>query len=299
VYGGDTNYGAATSAPLSQVIGTIPTMITLTQSTNTELLGTSVTFTAAVSATVPTPTGTVSFMDGSTVLGTAPLSTNGNTSVSLDLSGNAAYATSSLATGTHTITAVYSGSTNFATSTSAPVTNIVQDFTNTNSGKTTQNIAPGQSTSYTFTITPVGSTTFMSDVNLTVDGLPAGSTVTFSPVKVAAGGGTATVTMNVTTTGSLSSRNGGPNGGDPLSHDAPIALGMIGLAGLGAARKYRRKMPRMLMVLLLLAGSLLPVAALTGCAGGYFGFKPTTYSVTVTGTEGSIQHSATATLVVQ
>jgi len=50
---------------------------------------------------------------------------------------------------------------------------------------------------------------------------------------------------------------------------------------------------------LLLAGSLLPVAALSGCAGGYFGFKPTTYTVTMTGAEGSIQHAATATLVVQ
>lgn len=297
-YGGDTNYGAATSAPLSQVVGTVPTMITLTQSTSTELLGSSVTFTATVSATVPTPTGTVSFMDGSTVLGTAPLSTNGSVTVSLDLSGNAAYATNSLTTGSHTITAVYSGSTNFTTSTSAPVTNIVQDFTNKNSGASSQSVMPGASTSYTFTLTPVGSTTFMSDVNLTVDGLPAGTTVTFSPAKVAAGGGTATVTMNVTTSNSLSTRNGKPQG-DPFSHDAPIALGMLGLAGLGAARKYRRRMPRMLMVLLLLAGSLLPVAALSGCAGGYFGFKPTTYSVTVTGTEGTIQHAATATLVVQ
>jgi hypothetical protein len=55
----------------------------------------------------------------------------------------------------------------------------------------------------------------------------------------------------------------------------------------------------MLFTLLLLAGSLLPVAALTGCAGGYFTLKPTSYTVTVTGTEGTIQHSATATLVVQ
>ena len=58
-------------------------------------------------------------------------------------------------------------------------------------------------------------------------------------------------------------------------------------------------MPKIVLALLLMAGSLLPVAALTGCAGGYFTLKPTTYTVTVTGTEGTIQHSATATLVVQ
>jgi hypothetical protein len=74
---------------------------------------------------------------------------------------------------------------------------------------------------------------------------------------------------------------------------------MLGLAGLGTARKMRRKLPRSLMLLLLTLGSLLPIAALSGCAGGYFLPKPTTYSLTVTGTEGAIQHAATATLIVE
>jgi hypothetical protein len=51
-------------------------------------------------------------------------------------------------------------------------------------------------------------------------------------------------------------------------------------------------------VLLSLA-SLLPIAAMTGCAGGYFALDPNTYSIQVTGTEGPIQHTATTTLVVQ
>jgi len=45
--------------------------------------------------------------------------------------------------------------------------------------------------------------------------------------------------------------------------------------------------------------SLLPIAALSGCAGGYFTLNPQTYTVTVTGAEGPIQHAATATLIVQ
>jgi hypothetical protein len=296
VYSGDNNYGSATSAPLSQVVSLIPTMVALTQSSSTELLGTSVTFTATVSSTSPTPTGSVNFLDGTTVIGNAPLSTNGGT-VSLTLSGNSSWATTSLTTGTHTITAVYSGDSNFATSTSAPVTNIVQDFTNTNSGKGSQSVMPGGSTSYTFTLAPVGATTFMDDVNLTVTGLPEGTNVTFSPANVSAGSASASVTMNVTTSSSLSASKDQ----HPLwpHRDAPIALGVLGLMGLGTLRKYRRKMPRMLVLLLLLAGSLLPVTALSGCAGGYFGFHPTTYSVTVTGAEGTIQHSATATLIVQ
>jgi hypothetical protein len=59
-----------------------------------------VTFTATVSLTSSsgTPTGTVTFKDGSTTLGSSPLS-----------GGSASYSTSSLATGGHSISAVYSG----------------------------------------------------------------------------------------------------------------------------------------------------------------------------------------------
>jgi len=107
------------------------------------------------------------------------------------------------------------------------------------------------------------------------------------------------VVLNIKTSSSLSAQNRLPQG-DPTSHRGlPIALGMLGLAGLGVVRKHGRRMPRMWMVLLLCLGSLLPIAALSGCAGGYFTLTPTTYSVSVTGTEGSIQHTATATLVVQ
>jgi len=79
----------------------------------------------------------------------------------------------------------------------------------------------------------------------------------------------------------------------------PIALGMLGLAGLGTVRKLRRKLPRPLLLLILMIATLLPIAALSGCAGGYFALDPHTYTVTLTGTEGSVQHSATAKLVVQ
>jgi len=69
--------------------------------------------------------------------------------------------------------------------------------------------------------------------------------------------------------------------------------------GLGAVRRLKNRMPRTLLLLLLMLGSLLPIAALSGCAGGYFTLNPQTYTVTVTGTEGLVQHAATATLIVQ
>jgi hypothetical protein len=53
----------------------------------------------------------------------------------------------------------------------------------------------------------------------------------------------------------------------------------------------------MLLVLAVLA--MLPMLALSGCGGGYFGPAPQTYTVTVTGTSGSLQESTTISLTVQ
>ncbi len=297
-YGGNSSYDVATSAPLAQAVGKIPTAITLTQSAASQLLHNTVTFAATVTAASPTPTGTVTFLEGTTVLGTTTLNTNG-TVVALAMSADAAYATSGLTTGSHQIVAVYSGDASFAASTSAPVTYIVQDFTNTVNGVASQNVFPGDTTSYKFDLAPLGATTFLADLNLTVSGLPAGTTYTFTPATIAAGGSTTSVVLNITTSSSLSAQNRMPTGDPRSQRGLPIALGMLGLFGLGAVRRYGRRMPRMLMVLLVLLGSLLPVAGLSGCAGGYFTLTPTTYSVSVTGTEGSIQHTATATLIVQ
>lgn len=67
-------------------------------------------FTAKVfSTTSGTPTGNVTFMDGSTIVGTG----------TIDPFGSAAFSTSTLAVGSHSITAVYAGDVNFAGSTSA------------------------------------------------------------------------------------------------------------------------------------------------------------------------------------
>jgi len=264
-----------------------------------QLLHTGVTFTANVTAPSPNATGTVTFMEGTTILGTATLSANGGVIVTLTTNANAAFATTGLVTGSHQIVAVYSGDSTFAPSTSAPVPNIVEDFTNTNSGQASQNIFPGATTTYNFTLAPVGATTFLNDLTVAVDGLPPGSTYTFTPSTIKAGSGSTQVVLNVQTSSSLNARNNVPENGPSSHNELPIAIGMLGLAGLGAARKLRHKLPRTMMLLVLMLGSLLPIAALSGCAGGYFTLNPTTYSLTVTGTEGTVQHSATATLIVQ
>lgn len=85
----------------------------LISSSTTLVNGQAVTFTATIKAVSPgggIGTGTVTFMDGTTVLNSEP--------ALLSSSGVATFATSTLSMGSHSITAVYSGDPNFATSTS-------------------------------------------------------------------------------------------------------------------------------------------------------------------------------------
>ena len=117
-YSGDLNFNASTAAAVNEQIragtGTSTSLIT---SLNPSYYGQQVSFIATVSVGAPgspAPTGTVTFKDGTKTLGTAVLiTTNGVT--------KAIFATSSLAVGRHSITAVYFGDLNFNASTSAAV----------------------------------------------------------------------------------------------------------------------------------------------------------------------------------
>jgi large repetitive protein len=91
------------------------TITSLSSSANPALVSQSVTFTATVtSATSGALSGTVTFKRGSDTIGTGPLN-----------SGSASITVSSLAQGTHTITAVYGGSASFTGSTSPAVQQLV------------------------------------------------------------------------------------------------------------------------------------------------------------------------------
>ncbi len=109
VYGGSATFTTSTSTAVSQVVNKASTTTTLVSSLNPSTHGQSVTFTATVKPQFTgTPTGTVTFKDGTTTLGAVTLS-----------AGVAKYTTSTLATGTHKITAAYSGSADFTTSAAA------------------------------------------------------------------------------------------------------------------------------------------------------------------------------------
>jgi hypothetical protein len=117
VYSGDSNFAGSTSPAVVQVVNKASTSTKVVSSLNPSTSGTKVTFTATVkSSTTGTPTGSVSFYDGTTKLGTASLS-----------GGVAGYSTSTLSVATHNITAIYAGNSDYATSTSPVLKQTVKE----------------------------------------------------------------------------------------------------------------------------------------------------------------------------
>jgi len=115
-YSGNTNYAPSTSLVLMEVVQTTTTTTTLTQAAPTTLAGQTAAFTATVTSTTGgVPTGNVTFDDGGAGIGQG----------TLNAQGVASFSTTTLAVGTHTITAVYLGNGSYSTSTSAPVQHTV------------------------------------------------------------------------------------------------------------------------------------------------------------------------------
>jgi hypothetical protein len=139
----------------SAIITKTPSTTSLTASPINPTAGQSVTFTATVapSSGSGTPTGTVTFLDGTTSLGTG----------TLNAQGVATFATSTLAAGPHTITASYGGDGTFANSTSSAVSvtvNAVVTKVSTATGlsSSASPIISGQSVTFTATVTPSSGT---------------------------------------------------------------------------------------------------------------------------------------------
>ncbi|QEH37847.1 Copper resistance protein CopC [Aquisphaera giovannonii] len=154
-YGGAGNFAASASAALSQTVNAAATSTAVVSSLNPSTSGTSVTFTATVTSAGGVPGGTVTFKDGSTTLGTATLSG----------SGVATFATSSLALGSHTITATFGGSTNFAASTSPSLSQAVVRSTSTTLSSSSNPSTFGATVTFTANVsasvgTPTGTVTF-------------------------------------------------------------------------------------------------------------------------------------------
>ncbi len=142
VYGGDAKDNGSTSAALQQTVQIATSITTLASSANPSNFGASVTFTATVSTNGGAATGTVTFSDGATVLGTAAVS-----------AGTAVFSSSTLALGAHSITAAYGGDAKDAASQSAVLSQQVQQAGAVTLASSVNPSFAGASVSFTATIT--------------------------------------------------------------------------------------------------------------------------------------------------
>ena len=219
----------------------IPT-VTL-QATPTEInLGNSIAFVATVSSSGNgTPTGTVTFVDGTTALGSG----------SVDAAGTASFMTTSLVLGQHSITATYNGDSNYSSATSNVVTVQVD----------TPFVL--QSTSYSATVSPGGNTQFQINVIAAYQSNPlvyaalsctppAGSGITCSvacppgppglPASCVLTSSTELATVTVNTAGGSARAVPLPRRGERPIFAAVVGLGGFGLLGLVLTPvKLRRK----------------------------------------------------------
>ena len=272
-----------------------PTLTTLTASSATISPGSPVTFTTHVASTTSgIPTGTVILLDGITTLFTT----------NIPATGDAAFTTSTLTAGSHTLTSFYKGDTNFAPSTST--TTIVgvgvgggatsgADFTVSPTGNTTQTILSGSSANFTFSIQPAGTAALSSPIAFAATGLPDLAAASFNPAYLPPGATPNTVTLTITTPKATA-----------LNHSSAPQTTAFALLLLPFAAVTIR-LRKSLMICLV----TLPLTLFLGCGARINtgvqseSVNPAkSYAITVTGTATTstgtiLQHATTVTLVVQ
>jgi VCBS repeat-containing protein len=184
-YGGDGNFngGSGSLSGNPQVVTKASTVTTVSSSQNPSVWGQAVTFTATVSAMAPgagLPTGTVTFLDGSSAIGTATLS-----------GGTASFTSSALAVTNHGISASYGGDGNFNGGSGSLSGNpqVVGKASTATAVSSSQNVSVlGQTVTFTATVAPLAPGA----------GAPTG-TVTFSD------GATLLATVALSSTGTATS----------------------------------------------------------------------------------------------
>jgi hypothetical protein len=271
-YAGDANYSSATTNPYILTASKAATNVVLTANSTTVQVGQAVIITTTVTPVVvpaagaeQNPTGTVLFLSGTTLIGSATL-----TAVSGTDSSTASLTSQTIPGGSDAITAVYQGDSTYATGTSNVLTVNVQGFTLTASPSnppTNLNITKGGAAVESFVITGVGGYSGLVQVLCTA---PAQDDMTcaVSPQQVTP---TATVTFVVetyVTGGPAYAAAGKPRPPGPLW---PRAAGGAIFAGLfffllpfgRHARVFLRQGPRRFIVLLMLLAGL--VATGIGC----------------------------------
>lgn len=171
----DPNFITSVSPLATQTVNKAATRTVLESSAPTSVFGQPVTFTATVSVLAPgagSPSGTVTFTDGNTVLGTAP--------VSSATGGIASITTDELSVGQHAVVATYDGDDSFSGSTGSTAQKVQRAQTSTLLTSSANPAQSGESVQFTATISPVAPGAGMPSgtVRFTINGANLGGPVT-------------------------------------------------------------------------------------------------------------------------
>jgi Bacterial Ig-like domain (group 3) len=251
-YGGDSLYSSS-AANLDLVVAKATPTISLVSTPSPVVDGTPAVLKASVQSPASVPTGSVEFLDGTTVLGTAPLDSTGIATFNLAAPGP----------GSHSIVARYIGDANFNSATSAILGQGGGSFTL----KTSAASASGTSETVTLTLTPVDG--FNQSVALSCSSLPANAACGFSPSSLTLNGlNPATSSLTITTQTSCSNTGG-------TATFSAFLLPCVFFFGMVSRRKRLRA--------LLFASCVFLIGS--GCAGQKVTcFSPEgNYTITVTG----------------
>lgn len=280
VYSGDVNNSTSTSAPITQVVQTIPTVTYLgfasTSGATPQVILVASVLNASGLAT-PAPTGTVTFESGTTVIGSGPVDSNFVATLTL-----------SLPDGSYTITAYYSGDLLHGPSTSAPVT-VAIPGTGFNLSVTPAAVTIPTSQNATVTVTLASIDGFADSIGLGCASLPPGVTCHFSTISAsltASQSPSPTVQLTIDTNypltgGSSSAMNS--RSAPPGAYLAGLALPFSLFFGWVFWRFRRRHATFLTTVLIILLSGAALLAS--GCGGmGASNAIPGTYVIQVTGT---------------
>ena len=293
------HYGTDTSNPVAITVNPAPSATSVTAGPNPASQRANIQFVATISApgatlptgssTLPPATGTITLFDSGAPI-TPPFAfTNGSATILI----------SSLAPGTHLISASYSGDINYSPSMSVPVSVVVNvsDFT-LSAPNTSITLQTEHHGTFPVVVTSIGG--FSEQIALTCSNLPPHATCV-SPNETLNANATLTFNLYIDTSDVIGYARLHQPATDPRRGSFPTrpALTLAAILGCLTLRRRTVGLARSLLGLLLLTA--LTATTLTGCSGKIPASTAPgsyTFQITATALTSGVNHTIPYTLVV-